>query len=303
MTFKKIISLTLITVMMFSLSACSKTETKNTNGAADDPVATKLLTDATALMEEMTSYDGKLDLYFDFENTEGNLDANVTTDIDVYNTDNIHITIDTTLDGDTSGSSEFYVKEPQLVGGDKTIYMFYNDEWFQSSADDDTLYYLLGQYDLPEVVRVLLIASTQAQVVSEEESVEGVKATRVDAIIDEDLIANTLIYTGVFVATGMNALTEDYLVGAKAMPISFWIDGEGRVIKTEFDAGAAYQTISDNLFDRVKDLEEYEDAQKLIINSYKLEILIEDINSAKEVEFPEEVLNATVIEEDESSMQ
>ena len=294
MYLKKTIALMLTLSIAFSFGACNTVEEKPATLVSTDE-ATNLLNSAREKMPLIESYSGGIDLEFKFTNNEGDLEAEVSTDVLLSDIGRMHIEIETVAEGTVLGNSEFYV---DVVAGsdERGLYMFYDEQWFQSKSNVEELYYLLGHYDLPDITRIFLTASTGASVVGEE-TIDGKKVTRIDAIVGEDYIANTLIFTGVFVATGMGTITEEYFNGATAMPISFWIDEDNNVVKLAFDAGPAYQTISDNLFDVVKDLEGYEDAQKLVVNTYAFEMNMKNIGDKNSIEIPQLALDGELLDQ------
>jgi hypothetical protein len=308
MSLRKIATLLLIGVMVISFAACSKKEetsaVKSEKSAIVTPIdgtseqkaakGVELLEAAKTKIAQLKSYNADMGLYFEFVNNDGKKSADVKTSIKSLSDPFLkHIAIESTSDGQPIGNSQFYVKEEN---DEKTIFMFFQDEWYKSPVDDDTLYSLLGQYDIQNITSVFLVASSDAVAVEEEE-IDGVKTTKVEAIINADLLPKTLVSTGVFVASGMTTLTEDYLKGVDAMDIDYWIDDDGNIIRYTFNAGAAYQKISDNLYSKVEGTEGYEDAQKLIVNSYSIDVKMKNINSAEKFEISQEALNAKAIED------
>ncbi|MGE4214528.1 MAG: DUF6612 family protein [Anaerotignaceae bacterium] len=311
MSLKKIATLLLTGILALSFTACSKKAETNggesenpvvvspSEGASEENIAkgTELLEAAKIKIEELKSYNADMGLRFEFVNNDGSSSADVKTTVESLSEPMLkHIAIDSTSGGEPIGNSQFYVNEENA---EKTIYMLFQDEWYKSPVDDDTLYYLLGQYDMQNITSVFLIASSDAVAVDEEE-IDGVKTTKVEAIISADLLPNTLIYTGVFVAAGMSTLTEEYLAGVNGMIVDYWIDDDGNIIKYAFDAGEAYQTISDNLYAKVEGTEGYEDAQKLVVNSYAIDVKMKNINSAERFEISQDALNAQAIEDMEA---
>ena len=294
MYIKKMIAVILTLSIALSFGACKKADEKpETLVSTEEAIA--ILNNALEVASLIESYSAEMDLEFKFRNNDGDLSAEVSTDILLSSKGQKYIEIETTTNGETMGYSEFYV-DTTANSEEKELYMFYGEQWFKSKANEEELYYLLGQYYMPDITRIFLMVTTGASVVGEE-IIDGKIVTRVDGIVAEDVIANTLIYTGAFVATGMGTVTQEYFDGAKAMPISFWIDEDGNVVKLVFDAGPAYQTISDNLFNVVKDLEGYENAQKLVVNTYAFEIKMGDINKENLIEIPQEALDAELLEE------
>ena len=311
MSLKKISTLLLTGILAISFTACSKKADTSVGagekpavvsplkGASDENIAkgAELLEAAKTKNEELKSYNADMGLRFEFVNNEGTNSADVKTTIESLSEPMLkHIAIDSTSKGQPIGNSQFYVKEEN---GEKTIFMLFQEKWYKSPVDDDTLYYLLGQYDIQNITSVFLIASSDAVAVEKEE-IDGVKTTKVEAIISAELLPNTLIYTGVFVAAGMATLTEEYLAGVGDMIINYWIDDNGNIIKYSFDAGVAYQTISDNLYANVEGTEGYEDAQKLVVNSYEIEVKMKDINTAEKFEIAQDALSAQSIEDMEA---
>ena len=311
MYFKKVATLLLTGILALSFTACSKKEDTSvgasekpvvaspTNGASDENIAkgAELLEVAKKKINDLKSYNADMGLHFEFVNNDGTKSADVKTTIESLSQPMLkHIAIDSTSKGQPIGNSQFYVKEDNL---EKTIFMLFQDKWYKSPVDDDTLYYLLGQYDMKNITPVFLIASSDAVAVAEEE-IGGDKTTKVEAIISADLLPKTLIYTGVFVAAGMSTLTEEYFAGVGSMTIDYWIDDDGNVIKYSFDAGAAYQTISDNLYAKVEGTQGYENAQKLVVNSYAIDVTMKNINSAERFEIAQDALNAQAIEDMEA---
>lgn len=308
MSFKKIATLLLTGILAMSFTACSKKADASvganekpavvspSKGASDESIAkgAELLEAAKTKSEELKSYNADMSLRFEFVNNDGANSADVKTTIESLSQPMLkHIAIDSTSKGKSIGNSQFYVKEENE---EKTIFMLFQDKWYKSPVDDDTLYYLLGQYDMKNITPVFLIASSDAVAVGEEE-IDGVKTTKVEAIISADILPNTLIYTGVFVASGMSTLTEEYFEGVDSMIVDYWIDNDGNIIKYSFDAGAAYQTISDNLYAKVEGTQGYEDAQKLVVNSYAIEVKMKNIDSAERFEIVQDALNAQAIED------
>lgn len=308
MSLKKIATLLLTGIMVLSVTACSKKAETSVaesekpavvsplDGASQENIAkgTELLEAAKTKNEDLKSYNADMGLRFEFVNNDGSSSADVKTTIESLSDPLLkHIAIDSTSGGEPIGNSQFYVTEENA---EKTIFMFFQDKWYKSPVDDDTLYYLLGQYDMQNITSVFIIASSDAVAVGEEE-IDGVKTTKVEAIISADLLPNTLIYTGVFVAAGMNTLTEEYFAGVDSMIIDYWIDDDGNIIRYAFDAGAAYQTISDNLYATVEGTEGYEDAQKLVVNSYAIDVKMKNINSAERFEISQDAQNAQAIED------
>lgn len=311
MYFKKVATLLLTAIMALSCTACSKKADTSVE-ASEKPVVVspsestndeniakgaELLEVAKTKINDLKSYNADMGLRFEFVNNDGTNSADVKTTIESLSQPMLkHIAIDSTSQGQSIGNSQFYVKEDNL---EKTIFMLFQDKWYKSPVDDDTLYYILGQYDMKNITPVFLIASSDAAVIGEEK-IDGVKTTKVEAVISADLLPKTLIYTGVFVAAGMSTLTEEYFAGVDSMSINYWIDDEGNVIKYSFDAGAAYQTISDNLYAKVEGTQGYEDAQKLVVNSYAIDITMQNINHVERFEIAQAALNAQAIEDMEA---
>lgn len=311
MTLRKIATLLLTGVIVISFSACFKKEEINAEKSEKSAIASsiedtndqnsakgvELLEAAKAKIAQLKSYNADMGLYFEFENNDGKKSADVKTSIKSLNDPFLkHISIESTMNGQTIGNSQFYVKEENT---EKTIFMLFKNEWYKSPVDDDTLYYLLGQYDIQNITSIFLNASRDAVAVKKEE-IDGIKTTKIEAVINSDLLPDTLISTGVFVAAGMTTLIEDYLNGVEAMDINYWIDDDGNIIRYTFNAGAAYQKIADNLYSKVEGTEGYENAEKLFVNSYTIDVKMKNINSAEKFEISKDALNAKAIEDMEA---
>ncbi len=286
MKLKNIAALLMALVLGASLGGCSKKDTGTSEAKA-------MLETARKNLENVKSYDGQMNLSFKFENEDGEKEAKVITDIISFKEPELkNIKIEADLEGQEKKTSEFYVNENNQI---KSIYTFFDNEWYTSEVDDETLFYTLGHFEMQDVINTFIVAATGAKI-SETEEINGAKTTKIDAVIDEDLIANTLIYTGIFAAAGMGAISPEHLKGAKAMAISFNIDEDNNLVSFSFDAGAAYQTISDNVFARVQGQSGYEDAKKLIINKYAINFVMSNINEGERFVIPAEVLNAKSID-------
>ncbi len=281
---KKFFAFFIAVTMSFSLFGCSS--------KSDDAYGAELIEKARNNLEQASNYDAEIKLNFEFVNNSGTETAFVDTKISDFREPYMkHIAIASEGGGENIGYSEFYIIEEN---GRKTLYMYFNEKWYKTTVDDEYIFYTLGQYDMKEIVNIFLSAASEISSVDEEER-NGVKLKKVNAVIDKSIIAETIINTGVFIAAGMSSLTPEYLEGAGPMKISFWIDDNDNVVKISFDAAEAYQTISDNLYDMVKDLEGYEGTKKLVINKYAIDIDMININNAEWSGISEDALKAEEI--------
>ncbi len=243
------------------------------------------------------SYNATMDVYFEFENNGSEMNAEVVTNILSF-TEPVfkHITMDVKQNGSNASKSDFYVDVDD--SGSMYLYALYESDWYKMKVDATALFGVLGQYDIKAVLDILLTNSTNPVVSEETEKINGVDVYKVDCVIPPEKVPETIINTGVFVVNGMLYLTEEHLSGAGEMPVTYYISAEtGDVVDFSFDAGPAYQTISDNMFNAVKDLEGYENAQKLVINSFNVDVNVDDINSAERIDVPDEVLAAQEMED------
>lgn len=250
---------------------------------------------AAERIEEMESYTGAMQLDFAFINDGGENSATVSTSLaQVYEPLQQEIGISTEGNGESMGSSHFYVGSE---GEQLMLYMQYDGVWYKSKVDEDTLYGLLGQYDMKEMIDILLVATQDVALMGEETLPDGRTVQRVEGVVPAELMPATMIYTGTFVATGMATLTEAQMAGVADMPITFWLDEEGNVVQYQYDAGAAYQTIADNLFNEVKDLEGYENAKPLEVSQYELTVTLENLNETESILVPQEALDGQLLDD------
>lgn len=305
MALRRILSMLVMVTMVFSLVACTgkqanNTSTENTTTATEEEksLGIELMQKAHEKMHGLRSYEANMELDFEFVNAEGSSSAKVSTEIvDFEDPTLIHIKIQSTDSegNEVAGTSEFYVEEKE---SEQWLYLTYDNKWFKANTDDETLFYTLGQYDMGYVVDVFMEGSSNPVSMGKEE-INGVSTTIVRSVVAQDKVAEILVNSGVFIAAGLFSLTVEYLEGAPSMAVDFWIDEEGNVMKISFDAGEAYQTISDNVFALVEGQEGYEEAERLVVDKYKITTTFDAINSGERFEIPQEALNAELMDLEE----
>ena len=304
MKIKKSVIISFLLVFSFVFGGCSQAENNNSNiestssNISVNPLPEESFSEENILntakegILSSESYNAEMEVYFDFDSNGSEMNAEVTTDILSFSNPVFkHITMNVQQNGSGSGKSDFYVDT--LENGDMYLYVLYGDKWYKTLVDNTSLFGILGQYDIKEVLNILLTNSNLTSISNDIEEINGIKAYKVDCVIPSDKVPETIINTGVFVVNGMIYLTEEHLKGAEEMPITYYVDSvTGNIIKFLFDAGPAYQTISDNMFSMVEGQEGFEDAQKLVINAFNVDVDISNINSAEKIEIPKEVLSA-----------
>jgi hypothetical protein len=296
MLIKKLTALMAAGVLAISFVGCSSdSAASSSSSSASSSASIETTEEGNALLEKgkealgkVESYNSNMTISFEFVNEEGTSSATVDTEITELPTGRKY-SMSSVGDGEDMGSSDIYVREEN---GQNYLYVNSEGQWYKTAIDDVSLKYAAGQYAVKDVASILLNA-VDGLAVEGEEDVNGVSAYKTTGVISAENVPSTLINSGAFIATGMVTLTESHLEGVDAMPVTFWFDKEtGDVVKFAFDAGDAYQTISDNVFALVEGTEGYEDAEKLVINQYYLEYTLENINNATEIEYPAELDSA-----------
>ena len=97
---------------------------------------------------------------------------------------------------------------------------------------------------------------------------------------------DVIINAGVFVANGLTNLYEEYFDGVSDMPVTFYVDAKtGDIVKLSFDAGEAFQIVSDYAYNIAQGIDEYKDSQRLIVNSYNVSIDVTDIDKTEKEKY------------------
>ena len=300
MLLRKLAALAVAGALVLSFAGCSSDDASSasSNEASVSVEVTEegneILEKGKEAVESLESYNSNMSLSFEFLNEEGTSSAVVETAVTDTAAGKSYV-ISSEGNGEDMGSSEIYVR---VENGENYLYVSDGTNWYKTPIDDESLKYAAGQYNVKDILSTLLNAVDGLGDVTEED-VNGVACYKATGVIAEENVPSALINTGAFIATGMVTLTESHLEGASAIPVTFYFDKEtGDVVKFSFDAGQAYQTISDNVFALVEGTEGYEDAQKLVINEYYLEYTVENINNVSEIQFPAELDSATELTED-----
>lgn len=284
MLIKKIISVALIGIATVSLAGCGS------GGELSKAQLSDILKTASEKTADEKSYTAAMNVDFAFDDSGKTSEATVDTLINsVESPLNRHITINTKQNGQQASTSEFYV---DTANDAKSVYLSYQDKWYKMNVDDDSLFSMLGQYDIKEVLKTLLSNSSNATVGSKED-INGTQCYKVDAVVPAALVPKTILSTGVFVVTGLVNLTEEHMSGVKDMPLTFWVNAKtGEVMKFSFDAGPVYQKIADNAYEALKGTKGYENAKNPSIKKYVITTEISDINNTKKTVLPKDVLAA-----------
>ncbi|MCI1959220.1 MAG: hypothetical protein LKJ25_06310 [Clostridia bacterium] len=286
MNFKKILAVILAVFAVAPLTGCS-------SGGLSKAQLSDILKTASEKTADEKSYTAAMDVDFAVKDDGKSSEASVDTSINSMESPlNRHIKISTKQNGKETSNSEFYVDTQ-----DKTqdVYFSYQNGWYKVNVNSDELNSMLGQYDIKEVINILLTNSTNATV-GDKEDVNKTECYKVDAVIPADNVPKTILSTGVFVVTGLVNLTEEHMSGVKDMPVTFWVNSKtGEVMKFAFDAGPVYQKIVDNAYEALKnnkDADVKEDAKNISVGKFEITTDISDINNTKKTEIPKDVLSA-----------
>ncbi len=231
---------------------------------------------------------------FKFNSDSGEATAKVVTDIKAV-TDPVykHIIMDVSQNGQQYSTSEFYVDEDE--NGEMTLYISYGEEWYKMPVTDGELFAVLGQYDVREVTNIVLNSLSNVTV-GDKEDINGIEAYKVDAVIPAADVPDVIINAGVFVANGLTNLYEEYFDGVTDMPVTFYVDAvTGDMIKFSFDAGQAFQVVSDYAYNLAQDIDEYKDSQRLVVNAYNVVTEISNIDNTEKEEIPTDVTEGEVL--------
>ena len=298
MSFKKLISALLIGASVVSLAGCgsqakSASSAKSSAGSQTASSSAAVKSDVLKEVVEKTAaeknYTAKMNVDFTFEDSGKTDEATVDTAItSVENPLSRHITIDTKENGNQLNSSEFYV---DTDSSKKKLYLSYQNEWYKMDVDDNTLYAMLGQYDIKSVLNVLLSNASDAKK-GGKETVNGTECVKIDAVIKSDAVPQTILKTGVFVVTGLVNLSAEHMSGVGDMPVTFWVNAKtNEVVKFTFDAGKAYQQIADNAYESMKASSAYSSsAQKLSVGKFAVTTDITNIGSTNKTAVPDDII-------------
>ncbi len=300
MTLKKYALAVCVMASALSFTACSKDNASSSASqsieiSADSFSSENIIATATERNLNQKSAKAKMVSDFSFKNYDGkDSSAAVETNITAVTKPVFkHITMNVTQNGDPYSTSEFYTDENDK--GEKTLYIDYGDKWYQMPVSDEELFSILGQYDVREVLNILL-SNISDVTVGETEDINGTSAYKVDGIVKSDVVPDVIINSGVFVANGLTNLYTQYFEGVEDMPVTLYIDSKtGDVVKFSFDAGNAFQVVSDYAYNLTKDMDEYKDSQRLVVNAYKVGGDIYDIDSTEKTEIPDEVKKGEVL--------
>lgn len=299
MTLRKYAVAACVIAAMLSFTACGQ------NSGDSSQTSSQVTASAQALSEESFSAENivktaldrnlaqksstaKMTTEFKFEGDDGEATAVVATDIKAI-TDPVfkHILMDVSQNGEHFSTSEFYVDEAE--NGDMTLYISYGEEWYKMPVTDGELFAVLGQYDVREVTNIVLNSLSNVTV-GDKEDVNGVEAYKVDAVIPAADVPDVIINAGVFVANGLTNLYEEYFDGVTDMPVTFYVDAStGDIVKLSFDAGQAFQIVSDYAYNLAQEIDEYKDSQRLVVNNYTVVMDISNIDSTEKEEIPTDV--------------
>ena len=305
MTLRKYAVAACVIAAMLSFTACSQ------NSGDSSQASSQVTTSAQALSEESFSAENivktaldrnlaqksstaKMTTEFKFEGDDGEATAVVATDIKAV-TDPVfkHILMDVSQNGEHFSTSEFYVDENE--NGEMTLYISYGEDWYKMPVTDGELFAVLGQYDVREVTNIVLNSLSNVTV-GDKEDVNGVEAYKVDAVIPAADVPDVIINAGVFVANGLTNLYEEYFDGVTDMPVTFYVDAStGDIVKLSFDAGQAFQIVSDYAYNIAQEIDEYKDSQRLVVNNYTVVMDRTNIDSTEKEEIPTDVKEGEVL--------
>ena len=69
----------------------------------------------------------------------------------------------------------------------------------------------------------------------------------------------------------------------------------GDIVKLSFDAGQAFQIVSDYAYNIAQEIDEYKDSQRLVVNNYTVVMDIANIDSTEKEEIPTDVKEGEVL--------
>ena len=299
MTLRKYAVAACVLAAMLSFTACGQSSGDSSQTSSQAATSSQALSEdsfsaenivQTALDRNLAqkSSTAKMTTEFKFQGDDGEATAVVATDIKAI-TEPVfkHILMDVSQNGEQYSTSEFYVDEAE--NGDMTLYISYGDEWYKMPVTDAELFAVLGQYDVREVTNIVLNSLTNVTV-SGKEDANGVASYKVDAVIPAADVPDVIINAGVFVANGLTNLYEEYFDGVSDMPVTFYVDAKtGDIVKLSFDAGEAFQIVSDYAYNIAQGIDEYKDSQRLVVNSYNVSIDVTDIDKTEKEEIPTDV--------------
>ena len=214
MTLKKYALAVCVMASALSFTACSKDNASSSASqsieiSADSFSSENIIATATERNLNQKSAKVKMVSDFSFKNYDGkDSSAAVETNITAVTKPVFkHITMNVTQNGDPYSTSEFYTDENDK--GEKTLYIDYGDKWYQMPVSDEELFSILGQYDVREVLNILL-SNISDVTVGETEDINGTSAYKVDGIVKSDVVPDVIINSGVFVANGLTNLYTQY---------------------------------------------------------------------------------------------
>lgn len=264
-------------MLLVSLSGCSSNET------ADQIISRT---------SKLGTYSGKMSMDAELNMQGSNVICGMKSDMTVQ-TDPIfaklHV-LTSTNDPNIVGEfeSDMYLKTED---GINTIYVGYNDEWYQQRVDSDDFKYSVSQYNPVDNAVLFMEAATGVTNVGTEQF-NGYTANRYEGSIPKDLLCDLMQVTGTISMIGQN-IDVSYYQNVKDQPITLWVnDEDGVIIGYELDL----TELVNGLFTALNDKNGITDeTQKLKAGSYLCEAVITDYNSEVDTSLPDNVANAPLI--------
>ncbi len=290
--YNKLIGLTMVVIMMFSVAACGGSNGGNEGGEVSQqqstaPTPEEIVKAAEEKMQEATSVESNMTM--DMVMTSQGQTVNMKTNMDMISfTDPMKLKMDMTIDmGEQLGGTQmmqFYADE---TDGNMTMYMNMMGSWYKQNVPEEQL----AQYDTKENLSTYLDNSTGFTEAGTEQ-VNGEDATKYDGVITGSQMNEVLKASGalddlepMLAGTDLDASTiyEDL----PDITMSIWINAEQYPVKYEMDMTAMMQ----GLMDKVMATAQQE--QALTVDAMKISMTNKNFNNAADFEIPEEAKNAT----------
>ena len=184
-------------------------------------------------------------------------------------------------DGTTVDQMQMYALEKD---GHLLTYMSAADVWYAETMELGEL----SQYNADENMDLYLNHVTDITSM-EQETVNGVQATKISGVIKGDAMEEVIASSGMTASAESMGITEEMLVSIydelEDLPMSLWIDEEGYVLQYELDMTEMMQKVMDASMAALGAADTGMEIQKTSIR-----VVCSDFNAVEEIVIPAEVL-------------
>ncbi len=281
---KKLCSLFLATLMVFSIAACAGTS--QTGAAPEEVIQT-----AKTNMQAVTNLESEKVVDMSMSMGEETLNLKTSANITTF-TDPMKLKIAMTMDmGEEFGgpqTSEIYADE---TDGNINIYMNIMDAWYKQAVSTEQLI----TYDTKQSVATYLDTVTDLKQTATEQ-INGANATKYDGVITGAKMKEAVEATGALeslqsMLAGLNMDAQTLYDGLSDISISIWIDEQGYPVKCEMDMTKMGQDLMTKLMQASGNTA----GEGITIGNMTLSFVNKNFNQAAEFEIPEEAKNASEI--------